>query len=188
MTATDDRPPFEDIAEEKAVLDRLRELREARDAADRALQDAIAEQRQAGMYWETMSTALNPCPAWCDGKCDTDLDGSVGHHSDMLQVAGPCARDGAEPVAWMDAFAGQKPGEKLPDPTFSIHTDGDYSFTADEVRLFAAVLLRQLERVTGSTTDEPRPASLAASLRGYRVPLDDRGQVADLGGYEPQNR
>ncbi len=121
------------------------------------------------MDWEVMNIAVSPCPAWRDRRCTTDpVDGSVGHHSGLLRVAGPYAQEGEQPVAWLTAFASHRTGEVLPEPTFSIHSSAtDYDLTADEVRMFSAVLLRKLERVTGSSQDGPRPAHLEAVLRLY---------------------
>ncbi len=141
------------------------------------------------MAWDVLNTAVDECPAWCEGRCDPDLDGSVWHSSALLQLAGPIVREGDVPVAWLQAGAARGPGQVLPEPTFNIYSSSDdYELTADGVRMFAAVLLRQLERITGPAQDVPRPTSLDAVMRGYGPVLDDRGQVADLDGHEPQNR
>ncbi len=168
MTIADDNPGTEDIAQETAVLDRLRALREARDAAQDALQRAIADQRQAGTDWQVIADVVSPCPAWCDRRCTADLDGSVSHHSPLWQIAGPIATDGETPVAWVAAAVHHKPGDVMPEPTFNVYSSPDgYELDADGVRMFAAVLLRQLERVTGPTQAAIRPAHLETVLRCY---------------------
>ena len=55
---------------------------------------------------------------------------------------------------------------------FHIRTAGEHFRTAPRARAFAEAILSFVDRTT------VRPAPI----------LDERGQAADLGGYEPQNR
>lgn len=186
MTTTDDRPDFEDITQKNPVLDRLR--RPGRPATRLTQRSRTPSPRRTRPAWTTKSSTPPSTSAQggATASATSTPPTAVGHRSDLLRLAGPSMREeGEQSVAWLDAFASHKPGEVLPEPrSSSTREANDYDLDADGVRMSAAVLLSQPERITGSPADAPSPASFAATLRCYRVPVvDARGQE-----YEPRNR
>ena len=115
------------------------------------------------------------CPRWCDGDCDRDeVGGGVMHWSSPSPLP---AADDADKFDWPQpeilAVIGQETKDHpIEDVTFLVRTSEEHFRSAARTREFAHAILAFVDRVTGT----PAPV------------LDDRGQVADLGGYEPQNR